>query len=197
MLIIISLGDPLSSEGAEGGEGRCTLPDGELTVGRCDDLDLGTSWGKINNFILKSVGETLVHGSSTGEDKVRAEGLSDINIRFLNGVPGEGMDGLDFLSVELWVEEELWALHSDLSWNGDDLLVWEGECFVGLSGLLCLGGLFAEVGSDIAAVLLNVLNDFFLGGGCEVDVDSFLEELLKILGQSAASDVHLLNGVRN
>ena len=94
MLLVVIGGDPGGGEGAEGGEGGGTLPDSELTVGRGDDLDLSASWGEANNFILQSVGETLVHGGTTGEDKVLAEFLSDINIGGLDGLPGEGMEGL-------------------------------------------------------------------------------------------------------
>ena len=94
MFLVVIGGDPGGSEGAEGGEGGGTLPDGELTVGGGDDLDLGTSWGEANDLILQSVGETLVHGGTTGEDEVLAELLSDVDVGGLDGLPGEGMDGL-------------------------------------------------------------------------------------------------------
>ena len=80
MLLVVLGGDPGGSEGAEGGEGGSTLPDGELTVGGCNDLDFSSSWGEADDFILKSIWKTLIHGGTTGEDNVLAEILSDINI---------------------------------------------------------------------------------------------------------------------
>ena len=94
VLLLVLGSDPGGSEGAEGGEGGGTLPDGKRTVGGGDDLDLGASWGEANDLILQSVGKTLVHGGTTGEDQVLAELLSDIDVGGLDGLPGEGMDGL-------------------------------------------------------------------------------------------------------
>ena len=94
VFLVVLGGDPGGSEGAEGGEGGGTLPDGKLTVGGGDNLDLGTSWGEANDLVLQSVGKTLVHGGTTGEDEVLAELLSDIDVGGLDGLPGEGMPGL-------------------------------------------------------------------------------------------------------
>ena len=94
VLFVVGLGDPGSGEGAEGREGGGTLPYSELTVGGGDDLDLGTSWGESNDLVLQSIWETLVHGGTTGEDEVLAELLSDINVGGLDGLPGEGVEGL-------------------------------------------------------------------------------------------------------
>ena len=124
VLLVVILGDPGGGEGAKGGEGWGTLPDSELTVGGGDDLNFCTSWGKANDLVFKSVWKSLVHGGTTREDKVLAEILSDVNVGSLDGLPGELVHGLAGLSVQLWLEEELWACDSDSSWNIDDSLVW-------------------------------------------------------------------------
>ena len=163
MLLVVSLSDPLGLECAQGGEGGGTLPDGELTVSRCDDLDLSASWGESDNFVFQSVWETLVHGGTTGEDHVLAEILSDINIGVGDGLPGEGVHGLAGLSVEFWLEEELWALHSDVSLNVNDGLIWESVLLVGLRRLLGLLEFLIVLGCDEAKFFLDVLDDFHLG----------------------------------
>ena len=80
MLFVVGLCDPGRSEGAEGREGRCTLPHSELTVSGGDDLDLCTSWGESNNFIFQSIGESSVHSGTTRENDVSCEVLSDVNV---------------------------------------------------------------------------------------------------------------------
>ena len=94
MLLVVIGSDPGGGEGAEGREGGGTLPDSELTVGGGNNLDLGTSWGEANDLILQSVWKTLVHGGTSRENKVLAKLLSYIDVGGLDGLPGEGMDGL-------------------------------------------------------------------------------------------------------
>lgn len=130
MLVVLFLGNPGGSEGAQGAEGGGSLPYGELTVCGCNDLDLSAGWGESNNFVLQSVWESLVHGGTSGQDNVLAKILSDIDIRSLNGLPGELMDGLARETIKGWLEEELWALHSDGSLDFKDFLIWESELLV-------------------------------------------------------------------
>jgi hypothetical protein len=80
MLLVVSLSDPLGLECAQGGECGGTLPDGEFTVSRCDNLDLSASWGETDDFVLQSIWEALVHGGTSRQDHVLAEILSDINV---------------------------------------------------------------------------------------------------------------------
>jgi len=59
------------------------------------------------------------------------------------------------------------------------------------SGVLCL-----VILSDERELLLDVLDDFKLGGGGE-GVATLEEELLGVLGDDTAGDLHLLDGVRD
>ncbi len=77
-------GNPGCSESAEGGDGCGTLPDSVFTVGGGNDLNRSTAGSKFFYFVLKSVCETLVHGGTTGEDDVLAEGFSDIDVGAFN-----------------------------------------------------------------------------------------------------------------
>jgi hypothetical protein len=94
VFLVIVGGDPAGLEGAEGSESGGTLPDGKLTVGGGNDSNFGT-WGEeLKDFHLKSVGETLVHGGTTGEDNILAEVLTDINVGSNNGGIAEVLDRL-------------------------------------------------------------------------------------------------------
>src|SRR5690242_12850111 len=64
-LIILLLGDPHLLEGREGSQNGTTNPDGVFSLGGSDDLDLHRGWGEGSDFLLHSVGDTWVHGSTT------------------------------------------------------------------------------------------------------------------------------------
>lgn len=89
-----------------------------------------TTWGEGGDLGLQSVGNTLVHGGTTGHDDVFAEILSDINVGGLDGGMAKSVDTLAGHTVELWLEEELWALHSVGTVYGEDSLIWEGVLHV-------------------------------------------------------------------
>ena len=78
--MVIFGSDPRGGEGGEGSKSRGTLPDGVLAVSRGNDSDFGTSWHLGDDLFLKSVGETFVHGGTTGEDDVLAEVLAHIDV---------------------------------------------------------------------------------------------------------------------
>jgi hypothetical protein len=79
VLSVVFGGNPGWSESAEGGESWCTLSDDVFTVGGGNDTDLSTAGGKVSDFVLKSVSETLVHGGTSGEDDVLAKVFSDFD----------------------------------------------------------------------------------------------------------------------
>ena len=130
VLFVVSLGDPGSGEGAEGGEGGGTLPYSELTVGGGDDFHLGAWWSEVGKLRLESVSKTSVHGGTTGEDDVLAEILSDVNIGSLDRFPGELVEGGAGHTGEGWLEEEFWAAHSDDTTDVDDSLIWKSVWLV-------------------------------------------------------------------
>jgi len=196
VLAVVSLGDPGGLEGAEGSESGGTLPDGVLTVGGGNDSNLGTGWELGSDLLLESLGETLVHGGTTGEDKVLAEVLTHIDVGGLDGGIAEHVEGLARLTVELWLEEELWALNTHGGGNGDHTSVGEGELHVLLGGVLALFHFLLVLLGNDGSLLLDVLDDFELSGGGE-GLTSAEEELLHPVGEDTAGNLHLLNGVRD
>jgi hypothetical protein len=75
-----------------GGKSGTTLPDSVLSIGRCNDSDLGACGGKGDNFVLESVREAFVHGGATREDNVLTKILSDVDVGGRDGSPGKSLD---------------------------------------------------------------------------------------------------------
>jgi len=125
MLLVVLLGDPGRGEGAERGEGRSSLPHGVLTVSGSDDTDLSAGGGERDELGLQAIGNTIVHGGTTGHDDVLAQVFTDIDIGGLDGSPGEAVDGLASLAILGGVEEELRASHAHGGGDGDDSLIGE------------------------------------------------------------------------
>jgi len=173
--VVFGLGDPHGLEGGEGGEDGTTDPDGVLSLWGSDDLDLHGGWGEGGDFLLHTIGNTGVHGGTTREDVVGVEVLSDINVALHDGVVSGLVDTGGFHTNEGWLEEGLGASES-LVTNGDDLSVGK---LVGLfeGGRGSSGGHFLlEVKGDVAELLLDISDDFSLGGGDE-GVTSLGEDL--------------------
>jgi len=194
VLLVVLHGDPAGGEGREGSQGRGTLPHGVLTVSGGDNSNLGAGWELLENLLLESISETLVHGGTTGEDDVLAQVLSDIDVGGLDGGIAELVEGLAGLTVEGWLEEQLWALHSNLSWDGDNTLVWESVLHILGGGVGSLSKLSVVLLGDEGGLLLDVLDDFQLSGGGE-RLTSAEQKLLHPVGQDTAGNLHLLDGV--
>ena len=79
LLLVIGSADPAGLEGAEGSESGGTLPDSELTVSGSDNSNFHTGGSQFGDLGLESIGNTFVHGGTTGEDNVLAEILMNIN----------------------------------------------------------------------------------------------------------------------
>jgi len=185
--VVFGLGDPHSLEGREGGENGATDPDRVLSLWGSDDLDLHGGRSKGGDFLLHSIGNTGVHGGTAREDVVGVEILSDINVALHDGVVGGLVDTSGFHTDEGWLEEGLGASES-LVTNGDDLTVGE---FVGLfEGRRGSGGghFLLEVESDVAELLLDVSDDFSLGGGDE-GVTSLSEDLHEVVSKISAGKI--------
>lgn len=198
VLLVVGLGNPRVGEAAEGAEGGGTSPDRELSGWLGNNSNVGTGWELGLELVLESVGKTLVHGGTTGEDDVLGEILSDIDISLLDGVVGDVLDTLAAHTVEGWLEEELWTSESNLAWNVDDSLIWHGVGLVVGAGRLSLGAVLLVglllVGNE-AAGLLDVLDNFELGSGVKVLTSDFLHELLDVLSESASGNIHSLDSV--
>jgi len=191
--VVFGLGDPHSLEGGEGGEDGATDPDGVLSLWGSDDLDLHGGWGEGGDFLLHSIGNTGVHGGTAREDVVGVKILSDINVALHDGVVGGLVDTGGLHTNEGWLEEGLGASES-LVTNGDDLAIGK---FVGLlEGRGGSGGghFLLEVEGDVAELLLDVSDDFSLGGGDE-GVTSLSEDLHEVVSKISAGKIESHDGM--
>ena len=185
--VVFGLGDPHSLEGRERREDRTTDPDGVLSLWRSDDLDLHGGRGKGGNFLLHSIGNTGVHGGTARENVVGVKIFSDIDIALHDGVVGGLVDTSGFHTNEGRLEESLGASES-LVTNGDDLAVGK---FVGLferRGGSSGSHFLLEVEGDVAELLLDVSDDFSLGGGDE-GVTSLSEDLHEVVSKISAGKI--------
>merc|ERR1712055_727697 len=191
--VVFGLGDPHGLEGGEGGQDGATDPDGVFTFWWGNDLDLHGGWGKGGDFLLHAIGNTWVHGGAAGEDVVGIEILTDVDVALHDGVVGGLVDTGGFHANEGWLEKGLGAAET-LVTDGDDLIVGK---FVGLleGGGGGGGGHFLlEVEGNIAEFLLNVPDDFTLGGGDE-GVATLSQDLHEVVGQVTAGQVQAHDGV--
>ena len=103
------------------------------------------------------------------------------------------MDAAGFETEDGWLEESLWSPEALIA-DGDDLAVGK---LVGLLEGGALAGrldLLLEVECDVAELLLDVTNDFTLGGGGE-GVAALSKDLHEVVGQVAAGHVDTRDGV--
>jgi hypothetical protein len=194
VFLVILSSNPGGWEGAKGSKSWSTLPDGEFAIGWSDNTDLSTSGSKFGDFLLETISETFVHGGTTREDNVLAKILSDINIGGLDWSIWESVKWLATLTVELWLEEKLGALHADASRDSDHTLVGHGVVLVVLWAGLGGGKFSFIVLSDETELLLDIFDDFELGTGGEV-MSLALEELLHPVSEDTTGDLHLFDGV--
>jgi len=192
-LVVLGLGDPHSLEGGEGSKNGATNPDRVLSLWWRDDLDLHGGWGEGGDLLLHSVGNTWVHGGTTGEDVVGVKILSDINIALHDGVVGGLVHTGGLHTDEGWLEEGLWASES-LVTDGDDLTVWELVALLEGGGAGGGGHLLLEVEGDVAELLLDVSHDLSLGGGDEA-VTSLGEDLHEVVSQVSTGKIESHDGV--
>ena len=136
-LIVLGLRDPHLLEGGERGKNRTSNPDGVLTLGRSDDLDLHGGRGESSEFLGHTFTNTLEHSGTTGENDVSVEILTDIDITLHDGLEGGIVDTRSLLSDEVGLEEDLRTTET-LVTNSDDVTIGE---LVGLLVFGCLDGL--------------------------------------------------------
>jgi len=191
--VVFGLGDPHSLEGGEGGEDGATDPDGVLSLWGSNDLDLHGGWGEGGDLLLHAVGNTGVHGGATREDGVGVEILSDVNIALHDGVVSSLVDASGLHTEEGWLEESLWASESLVA-DGNDLSVRELVALLERGGVGGGGHFLLEVEGDVAKLLLDVSDDFSLGGGGE-GVASLGEDLHEVVSEISAGQVESEDGV--
>jgi len=112
----------------------------------------------------------------------------------LNGGVAKAVERLAALTVKLWLEEKLWALHADRGWDGDNTLIREGELHVLLRGVFSFSEFSFVVLGNEGTLFFDVLNNFKFGCGSKRFTSS-KEELLHPISEETTSDFHLFNGV--
>merc|ERR1719374_197914 len=192
-LIVLLLGDPHLLEGGEGSQDGASDPDGVLSLGRSDDLDLHGGRSQGGDLLLHAVSDTGVHGGASREDGVGVEVLTDIDVALHDGVEGSLMNTDDLHAQESGAEHGLGAAETLVA-DGHDLSI--GQLVGLLDGRGGGGGghLLLEVEGDVAELLLDVTDDLALGGG-DHGVASLGHDLHEVVGQVASGQVETQDGV--
>ena len=74
-LVVFLLGDPHLLEGGKRSQDGASDPDGVLSLGRSDDLDLHGGRSQGGDLLLHTIGDTGVHGGTAGKDRVGVQVL--------------------------------------------------------------------------------------------------------------------------
>merc|ERR1711887_287895 len=191
--VVFLLGDPHLLEGGEGSQDGSSDPYGVFSLRWSNDFDLDGGWSQGNDFLLHSVGNTWVHGGATRHDGVGVQVLTDVNIALHDGVVGGLMDTAGFHTQERGLEEGLWGTETFVA-NGDNLAIGQFIGFLQGGGGSGSCHFLFEVKSNIAEFLLDVTDNFTLGGGGE-RVASLGEDLHEVVGELTASQVQTEDGV--
>ena len=148
---LLLFADPHLLEGGQRGQDGTTDPDGVLALRWGDDLDLKGRWSKCGDLLLHSVGNTRVHGGTSGQDcgegerrkwirgkqkmkmkkiegskesltDVSVQVLTDIDITLHDRVVRSLVHTTRFHTQERWLEQSLWATETFVT-DGDHLSV--------------------------------------------------------------------------
>ena len=193
-LVVLLLRDPHLLEGGEGGQDGSSDPDGVLPFWRSNNLNLHCAGGQGGDLLLHPVGDTGVHGGSSGQDSVGVQVLTDINIALHDGVVGGLVDTTGLHTKEGRLEKSLRASEPFIT-DCDNLTVGKLIGLLERRAASSGGHLLLEVQGDVAKLLLDVPDDFSLGGGGE-RVSSLGQDLHEVICQVTSSQVKTENSVR-
>ena len=192
--IVFLFSDPHLLEGGQRTKNGTSNPDGIFSLRRCDDLDLHGGWGQSGEFFLHAVSKAGEHRVTTRQDDVAVQITTDVHIAFHDGVVCGLVNAGRFHSQEIRLEHGFRGTESLVS-DGDDLTVGQFvRLFQGSGGGSC-GHFLFKVQADVAEFLLDVTNDFTLGGGGE-RVSAFGQDLHQVIRQITASEIQTEDGVR-
>ena len=129
----------------------------------------------------------------TYHDNVSVEILSDIDVALHDGVEGGDVDTAALKTQDRRLEEGFGGTETLVA-DGDDLTV--GKLVRLLQAGALSGGLdlLLEVEGNVAELLLDVTDDFTLGGGGE-GITALGKNLHEVVGQVTASHIDTGNGV--
>merc|ERR1711931_28076 len=192
-LVELLLGDPHLLEGGKGSQDGASDPDGVLSLGRSDDLDLHGGRSQCGDLLLHTIGDTGVHGGASGKDGVGVQVLAEIDVRLHDGVEASLMNADNLHTEESGAEHGLWAAETLVA-DGNDLTVGKLVRLLDGGGRGGGGHLLLEVESDVAKLFLDVADNLALGGGHH-GVTSLGHDLHEVVGQVASGQVETQDGV--
>jgi hypothetical protein len=198
-IIVIFLGNPVTSEGGEGTESSGTGPNGVVSVWGSNNLGHTSLGGLLFNLHVKSSINSFIKGGTTGKDDIGVEVSSDINVTIIDRLDGKLVETESFITLlgESRLEDKLGGLESR-GVNIDNLTIGELEVFLMLvgGGSLTKGGLV--VLSDEGSLLLDGSYDLLPGTGSTLSSNTVEgQELFHVLGDGSTSNEVLANGVGN
>ena len=161
-LIVFLFRNPHLLEGGQGGQDGATNPDGIFALRRSNDLDLHGGRSQSSDLLLHAVSNARVHGSTTGQDRVGIQILTDVDIALHDRVVSRLMDTAGFHAQERRLEQSLGATESLVS-DGDDLTVGQFVRLLQRCRRSSSGHFLLEVESNVAELLLDVTDNFTFG----------------------------------
>jgi hypothetical protein len=222
-LVVFLFRDPHLLEGGEGSQDRPSDPDGVFTFRRSHNFNLLLDpnlrdylhgrRGEGRDFFLHPVGDTGVHGGTTGlllmsfvskyHDDIPVEVFADIDITFHNRVVCGLMDTSRFQAEDRGLKESLWStetksitFNAEIPFiaNGDDLTIRKFVALLEARALCCSLDFLLKVEGDIAQFLLDVTDDFPFRSGGEA-VTTFSQDLHEVISQITPSKINTENGM--
>lgn len=85
-LVVFGFRDPHLLESGQGRQDRSSDPYGVLAFGRGDRFDFHGGRRQRSDLFLHPVGDTGVHGGTTGQHRVGVQVLPDVHVAFHDGV---------------------------------------------------------------------------------------------------------------
>jgi len=150
-------------EGGQRGQDGATDPDGILALRWSDNLDLHGRRGKSRDLLLHAVSNARVHSGATGQDSVGVQVLTDVDVALHDRIVRSLVQTARFHTQEAGLEESLRATES-LVTDGDDLTVGKLVRLLQRGGRSGSSHLLFEIKSNVAKLLLDVTDNFTLGG---------------------------------
>jgi hypothetical protein len=192
-LVVLLLADPHLLECRQGSQDGATDPDGVLPLGRGNDLDLHRGRSEGSDLLLHAVSDAWEHCGATRQDGVGIQIFTDIDVALHDRVVRRLVQAARFHTEERWLEHGLRASETLVA-DGDDLTV--GKLVALLERRGGGGGchLLFEVEGDVAQLLLDVADDFTLGGGREA-VATLRQDLHQVVCEVTAGKVETQDGV--
>jgi len=185
--VIFGLSDPHGLEGRQRSQDGTTNPDRVFSFWGRDDLDLHGRGSQGGDFLLHSIGNTGVHGGTTGQDVVSVQVFSDIDITLHDGVISGFVDTGGFHTDERRLEQSFGTSESFVT-NGDDLTIGQFIRLFQRGGRSGGGHFLFKVQSDVAKFFFDVSDDFSFGGGDE-RVTSFSKDFHEVVSQVSTGEI--------